>query len=286
MLTFSSTFRNSKSVLSLACLLQGLWIAGGLTTHALAAEKTPPPAAAKPAPDDGEPPPEATEQWTPVPPIVSAPANAPPSDAVALFTGTSLDAWEPKSAETLEWKVTDGALVVQPGSGDIKTKQSFGDIQLHLEFRTPTPAQGDSQGRGNSGVFFMGRYELQILDSFDNKTYVNGQAASVYKQYAPLANTSRPPGEWQTYDVLFYAPKPSTANNSVIPARMTVFHNGVLVQNDVIVRGATVDRGEPVYQRHAAKLPLVLQDHGNAVAFRNIWVRDIKRADSDLPAGQ
>ena len=219
-------------------------------------------------------PPEATEQWTPVPPVVSSPRDAPPSDAIALFTGANANEWESLEGQPVKWKVADGALIVEPRTGDIRTKQSFGNIQLHLEFRTPTPARCDGQNRGNSGVFFMGLYELQVLDSYENKTYVNGQAASVYKQYPPLVNASRPPGEWQTYDVLFFAPQFAPAG-AVTPARMTVFHNGVLVQNNVALRGGTVYKGKPSYTPHESKLPLVLQDHGNAVAFRNIWVRPI-----------
>lgn len=215
------------------------------------------------------PPPEATEQWSPVPRVVTAQSDAPPSDAIALFTGKNLDAWV-KSGR--QWRVVDGAMIIEPGSGNLQTRAAFGDVQLHIEFRTPGVIAGKGQDRGNSGVFFMGRYELQILDSYGNPTYVNGQAASVYKQYPPLVNASRPPGEWQTYDVIFCAP---LFNSAVTPARMTVFHNGVLVQNDVALPGSTTFRGKPAYQPHDAKLPLVLQDHGSPVAFRNIWIREI-----------
>ena len=223
-----------------------------------------------------EPPPEATEQWKPVPAVVSAPAGAPPSDAIALFTGTAVDAWEPVKGGSVRWKVIDGALVIEPDSGDLRTRQSFGDVQLHIEFRTVAPPTGEGQGRSNSGVFLMGLYELQVLDSYRNDTYVNGQAAAIYKQHAPLVNASRAPGEWQTYDVIFRAPVWSAAGAAdVIPARMTVLHNGVLVQDDAILRGPTIHRGQPAYQRHAPKLPIVLQDHHNRVAFRNIWVREL-----------
>lgn len=214
------------------------------------------------------PPPEATEQWSPTPPVVSAPAGAPPSDAVILFDGKGLDAWEGAA-----WRIEGDAIVVEPGTGDIRTKQSFGDVQLHLEFRTPSPPRGEGQGRGNSGVFLMGLYELQVLDSWNSATYVNGQAGSVYKQHPPLVNASRAPGEWQTYDVIFLAPR--FTKEKVIPARMTVFHNGVLVQHDVKLRGGTVFRGRPTYEPHAAKLPITLQDHRDRVAFRNIWARDL-----------
>jgi hypothetical protein len=171
--------------------------------------------------------------------------------------------------------VVDGALVVTPGSGDIRTREAFGDVQLHLEFRTQTKPKGDGQNASNSGVYLMERYELQVLDSYRNKTYVNGQAASVYKQYPPLVNASRPPGEWQSYDVVFIAPRFAADGRVLSPARMTAFHNGVLVQHDVSLRGATVYQGQPKYEAHAAKLPLQLQDHGDAVAFRNIWIREI-----------
>lgn len=166
-------------------------------------------------------------------------------------------------------------MVVVPGSGDLRTKQLFGNIQLHLEWRMPAEIQGRGQNRGNSGVFLMGLYELQILDSYQNETYVNGQAASIYKQHPPLVNASRPPGEWQTFDVVFIAPQFSTRGNLVSPARMTVFHNGVLVHHDAGLRGATVFRGEPQYGAHTNELPLQLQDHRHVVAFRNIWVRKI-----------
>jgi hypothetical protein len=228
---------------------------------------------------DDRPPPEATEQWSPVPPVVTTRPDVPPSDAIGLFTGKSLDAWTKSTTQTgpnppssRPWKVIDNAMVIEPGAGDIQTKAAFGDVQLHLEFRTPIVVSSEGQDRANSGIFFMGRYELQILDSYRNATYVNGQAASVYKQFAPLVNASRPPGEWQTLDVVFCTPRFKSA---VVPAHMTVFHNGVLVQNDVTLLGPTTYRGKPVYEPHDAKLPLALQDHGSPVAFRNIWVREI-----------
>jgi hypothetical protein len=226
---------------------------------------------------DELPPPELTEVWTPVPPVISAPVQGVPSDAIVLFDGKSLDAWVPIRAGEPTWKIEDGFMVVVPNPKpcDVQTRQAFGDVQLHLEFRTPAKVVGDGQGRGNSGIYFMGLYELQILDSWQNPTYVNGQAASIYKQIPPLVNASRPPGEWQSYDVVFIAPRFAADGKLLRPARITAFHNGVLVQHDVTLRGPTVFRGEPKYSPHAAKLPLLLQDHRNPVAFRNIWVREL-----------
>jgi hypothetical protein len=260
------SFRSATTRLtSAACLAVGLACAGS----AAAAEKTLPP-------------PAATEVWQPAPARVEAPANGVPSDAKVLFAGTDTGAWEPVDengkaggGRPVGWKVVDGALVVTPGSGDIRTREAFGDVQLHLEFRTLAQPTGQGQGASNSGVFLMERYELQVLDSYRNTTYVNGQAASVYKQYPPLVNASRPPGEWQSYDVVFLAPRFAADGRVLTPARMTVLHNGVLVQHDVALRGATVYQGQPEYEAHPAQLPLRLQDHGDAVAFRNIWIRPI-----------
>ncbi len=229
------------------------------------------------------PPNELTEVWQPVPAVVATPAGSVPSDAIVLFDGKSLDAWEPVRAGEAGWKIEDGAMVVvpKPKPCDLRTKQSFGDVQLHLEWRTPAEVKGNGQDRGNSGVFFMGLYELQILDSWENPTYVNGQAASVYKEHAPLVNASRRPGEWQVYDVVFIAPRFSAEGKLVSPARLTAFHNGVLVQHDVTLTGPTPNGATfhqptlPPYEAHAARLPLQLQDHRHPVAFRNIWVREL-----------
>jgi len=223
-----------------------------------------------------------TEVWHPVPPIVSAPPEAPPSDAIVLFDGRNLDAWEPTGTRGQPWIVRAGALEVPPGHpGDLRTRRSFGDAQLHLEWRTPVLVQGEGQGRGNSGVFFMGLYELQVLDSYQNPTYVNGQAGAVYKEHPPLVNAARKPGEWQTYDVVFLAPRYAADGRVLRPARMTVFHNGVLVQYDVELTGPTPNGPTfhlptlPAYVAHAARLPLMLQDHLSPVAFRNIWIREL-----------
>jgi len=229
------------------------------------------------------PPEAATEVWSPVPPVVNAPLGKPPADAIVLFDGTNLDAWQPVREHGLRWKIEDNAMVVVPSPQpcDQQTIRAFGDVQLHIEWRTPAQVRGEGQDRGNSGVFFMGLYELQVLDSFNNPTYVNGQAGAVYKEHAPLVNVSRRPGEWQTYDVVFIAPRFGGDGALLAPARMTVFQNGVLVQYDVTLTGPTPNGPTyhrstlPPYEAHAVKLPLVLQDHRHPVAFRNIWIREI-----------
>lgn len=240
---------------------------------------------------DGAPPPNSlTEVWAPVPGVVTAPANGIPSDAIVLFDGSSLDAWEPARAAGHPWKIVDGAMTVIPTAApappcDQRTKRSFGDVQLHVEFRTPAEVSGDGQERGNSGIFFMGLYELQILDSYRNPTYVNGQNASVYKEHAPLVNASREPGEWQTYEVIFVAPRFDPSGELQSPARITAFHNGVLVQYNVALTGPTPNGATffqptlPKYQAHAPKLPLLLQDHRNPVEFRNLWLRELSLSE-------
>ena len=165
---------------------------------------------------------------------------------------------------------------VVKGTGSIETKQAFGDIQLHVEFRTPTPPEDEGQDRGNSGVFLMGRYEVQVLDSYENKTYPDGQAAALYGQYPPLVNASRPPGVWQVYDIAFQAPRFDAAGKVVTPARATVFHNGVLVQLASELTGPSAHKQRPPYEAHPDKLPIGLQDHSNPMRFRNIWVRELQ----------
>ena len=207
------------------------------------------------------------------PPIVTPgekPSDA-PSDAVILFDGKDLSAW--KGAET--WKVEDGAMVV--GKQMIESKEAFGDCQLHIEWSAPTPPVGESQGRGNSGVFF-GPYELQVLDSYGNKTYFDGQAASIYKQRPPMANAMKPPGEWNVYDIAWTAPRFKEDGSLESPAYITVFHNGVLVQNHFELLGNTPYSDPPSYNKHDVKQPIRLQDHGNPVKFRNIWLRETKPA--------
>ncbi|RMG66439.1 MAG: DUF1080 domain-containing protein, partial [Bacteroidetes bacterium] len=201
--------------------------------------------------------------------------HTPPSDAIVLFDGKDLTNWESGDGSPAKWTVSDGAMTVAPGTGSIRTKMGFGDMQLHIEWRSPSEITGDGQGRGNSGIFLMSTYEIQVLDCYENRTYSNGQAASVYKQHIPLANACLPPGEWQTYDIIFMAPIFGDDGQLRRPATVTVLHNGVLVQNHVTIRGDTPYKGLPTYHAHASRLPLLLQDHGNLVSFRNIWVREL-----------
>jgi hypothetical protein len=195
-----------------------------------------------------------------------------PSDAIVLFDGTSLSQWCSVTNEEAKWKLENGAMTVVEGTGSIFTKQSFGDCQLHIEWRTPEIIVGEGQGRGNSGVIFQKRYELQVLDSYDNTTYFDGQAGSIYNQSAPLVNACREPGEWQTYDVVFMAPRYHSNGELEIPPRITVFHNGVLIQNNFIIKGVTMPR--VTYDAYY-KGPLQLQDHKNPVSYRNIWIREL-----------
>jgi len=221
------------------------------------------------------PPPEDTEIWEPEPQVISPGIpSAMPTDAIVLFDGNDLSKWTGRNGAA-EWTVANDAFTVKPGTGDISTVDSFGDVQLHIEWRTPTAIVGESQGRGNSGVFLMERYEVQVLDSYQNRSYSNGQAGSIYKQYMPLVNASRRPGEWQTYDIIFMAPRFASDGSLKQPATITVLHNGVLVQNHVSLKGPTVFRGRPKYEPHATKAPLQLQDHSNLVSYRNIWLREL-----------
>lgn len=217
-----------------------------------------------------------TEVWEPEPQIVDPGlAETPPSDAIVLFDGTDLSAWTGIDGNPAAWRVEDEAVTVVAGSGDIITRQGFGDIQLHVEWRTPAEVVSEGQGRGNSGVFLMQRYEVQVLDSYDNRTYSNGQAASLYKQHIPLVNASRGPGEWQVYDIVFRAPRFASDGTVTNPAVVTVFHNGVLVQDHVVLRGPTVYIGDPAYEAHSDREPIQLQNHDNPVSYRNIWVREL-----------
>jgi len=239
-----------------------------------------------------------TEQWEPVPEKVTPGYfTTPPSDAVILFDGKDLSNWhhpehgygarmdqvesiliaraKAPNHTKADWSVKDGAMVVKPGAGDIETKQSFGDIQLHIEWLSPHDPGKSDQYYSNSGIFFMGLYEIQVLNSYENATYANGQAGALYKQHMPLVNASRPPGEWQSYDIVFNAPKFNTAGELTKVASVTAFHNGVLIQNNAELEGPCVFIGQSHYVAHADKLPLILQDHGDKVRFRNIWVREL-----------
>ncbi|MBW8880702.1 MAG: DUF1080 domain-containing protein [Asticcacaulis sp.] len=222
----------------------------------------------------------ATEVWSPVPKAVDILPGGMPSDASILFDGGALGAWESVKGGPAGWDVADGAFIVHPGTGDIRTKQSFCDVQLHVEWMTPTTVTGKdgkeltSQQRNNSGVFLQERYEVQVLDSYNAATYVNGQAGSIYKQSIPLVNPARAPGEWQTYDIIYAAPKFDAAGAVTSKARITVLFNGVLVQNNFEIQGPTAWVGHPPYETHGCA-PLRLQDHGNPIRFRNIWVRPL-----------
>lgn len=221
--------------------------------------------------------PKLTEQWSPEPKVVAPGKTAAdaPADAIVLFDGANTGEWEAKGGGPVKWAVADGAMTVTRGSGEIHTKQKFGDCQLHIEWRAPSEVKGEGQGRGNSGIFLMGKYELQVLDSYNNRTYSNGQAASIYKQLPPLVNASRKPGEWQTYDVIFIAPRFYADGSVQSQARITVIHNGVLVQNNSTIWGGTQYIGLANYEKHGDKESIILQDHGDAVSFRNIWIRNL-----------
>ena len=220
--------------------------------------------------------PKLTEVWEPVPPVVTPGENgAPPSDAIVLFDGTDLSQWQHENGSVVKWKLKDGAMTVVKKTGAIYTKKAFGDVQLHIEWRTPAEANKDGQARGNSGVFLQSRYEVQVLDNYENTTYSNGMAGSIYKQYIPLVNACRKPGEWQSYDIVYTAPRFADDSSLLKPAYITVFQNGVLIQNHVEIKGTTVYRGEPEYEQHQLKEPLMLQDHSDPVSFRNIWVREL-----------
>ncbi len=222
--------------------------------------------------------PEMTEIWDPEIKVVQPGSQwgAPPSDAIILFDGSGLEERSSRSGGAHGWKVEGGIMTVAGGAGDIVTKRKFSDFQLHIEWRTPETVSGSSQGRGNSGVFLQEIYEVQVLDSYDNRTYRNGQAGSLYKQHPPLVNACRAPGEWQSYDILYTAPVFDGSGNYRDPPRVTVFHNGVVVQHGVSLRGPTLYTGIPEYGiKPHGPAGIRLQDHGNPVSFRNIWVREL-----------
>jgi hypothetical protein len=212
-------------------------------------------------------------EWEAPPVVTPGVDGGPPSDAVVLFDGKNLDAWEP----TGTWKIEDGVLV--EGKGDVKTKESFEDFQLHIEWSSPNPPHGRGQDRGNSGIFLQDRYELQVLDSYKSDTYHEGQAGAIYKQSPPLVNAMRPPGEWNTYDVIWTAPTFNSDATLKTPAYVTALQNGVLIQNHFEVTGLTPWADVPKYEAHGAA-PIRLQDHGHPVKFRNIWIRNLKPLES------
>ncbi len=220
---------------------------------------------------------EVHDRNRPQPAVVDPGAESPgtpPSDAVVLFDGKDLSAWATADETPVRWKVENGAMTA--ARGDVHTRRSFGSCQLHLEWAAPAVVKGTGQGRGNSGVFLMSRYEVQILDSYENETYPDGQAGSVYGQNPPLVNACRKPGEWQTYDIVFRRPHFDPTGKAKRAATITVFHNGVLVQDHFEIQGSTRHKLRGAYVAHADKLPLRLQDHGNPLRFRNIWVRELE----------
>ncbi len=199
------------------------------------------------------------------------PIGGPPSDAIVLFGGKDLSRWKGKGDSEARWTVADGCMITNR-TGNIFTKEEFGDVQLHVEWATPTEIKGKGQGRGNSGVYLQGRYEIQVLDSYQNSTYTNGQAGAFYGKFAPLVNPCRKPGEWQTYDIIFHAPKPAADGKEVIPGSFTVLYNGVLVQDHVPVKGSTT---AAAFKGAVPRGPIMLQDHGNPIRYRNIWIRPL-----------
>lgn len=222
--------------------------------------------------------PEMTEIWEPEVSVVTPGKTLgdAPSDAIILFDGKDMSQWESaKDGSPVKWKIVGNHFEVEPGSGDIKTKLKFGDCQLHIEFSAPDNVESESQGRGNSGVFFQNRYELQVLDSYQNRTYRNGQAGSIYKDHAPLVNVMRAPLEWNTYDVIYTAVRYKADGRVDAPARITVLHNGVLVQNNVTIAGITEYIGLHNYPAAHGDDSIKLQDHGNKTQFRNIWIRKL-----------
>ena len=212
-------------------------------------------------------------EWAEPKVVDPGPPGGPPSDAVVLFDGKDMSHWN--NAEN--WKVADGAVTAGPGA--IRSKEEFGDCQVHIEWASAKDAKGSGQGRSNSGVFLMGTYEVQVLDSYENKTYFDGQCGAIYKQHPPLVNVCRKPGEWQSYDIIWTAPRFDKDGKLVSPAYITVLQNGVLIQNHFELEGDTPYNRAPAYKPHPPKGPLGLQYHGNPVRFRNIWVREIKELD-------
>jgi hypothetical protein len=261
----------NKIIRNLALVICFFIFSSLFSTFALAQQKTPK---------------ESLSQWVihdpnrPLPPVVTPgpplPPVPPPSDAIVIFDGKNLLNWVDSKGQPARWKVEGDYMEVVPGTGNIQTKMGFGSCQLHIEWATPYPPKGSGQDRGNSGVFLMGLYEVQVLDSYENKTYADGMAGAIYGQYPPLVNACRRPGEWQTYDIIFHAPKFDSQGKLLEPARMTVLQNGILIQDNVELTGPTAHKARPPYKAHADKLPLMLQDHNHPVRFRNIWLRELE----------
>ena len=228
----------------------------------------------------------AQDQWPvhdpnrPLPPVVApgpaGPPVPPPADAVVLFDGKDLSKWTDAKGQPAKWKVENGTMEVVPKAGGIRTARGFGDCQLHVEWMAPAPAKGTSQDRGNSGVFLMDLYEVQVLDCYGNATYADGMTAAIYGQFPPAVNACRPPGEWQTYDIVFHRPRFEADGKLLAPARMTVLHNGILVHECAVLTGPTAHKARPPYKMHDAKLPISLQDHDHPVRYRNIWLRELE----------
>ena len=216
----------------------------------------------------------------PQPPVINpGPAGEPvpaPSDAIILVDGKDLSQWTDGKGQPARWKVENGYMEVIKETGSIRTKKKFGDCQLHIEWAAPFPATDKDQDRGNSGVFLMEIYEIQVLDCYNNTTYPDGMTAAIYGQYPPLVNACRPPGEWQTYDIIFLRPRFDDKGQLISPVLMTVFHNNILVHNNAELIGPTVHKARPSYKAHQNRLPISLQDHGNPVRFRNIWIRELE----------
>jgi hypothetical protein len=217
--------------------------------------------------------------WLEPPTVTPGVDNGPPSDAIVLFNGTDLSQWEGGD----KWLIQDGAAIANEDG--IRTKEGFGDCQLHLEFAAPEVVEGEGQGRGNSGIYLQGRYEVQVLDSWENPTYFDGQCGAIYKQHPPLVNASRKPGEWQTYDIIFVAPRFNPDGSLLSRGTVTVLHNGVLVQNHWEILGETLFTQPPIYHAHGLREPISIQFHGNPVKFRNIWIRDLLPKDAPKIAG-
>lgn len=224
--------------------------------------------------------PTMTEIWEPLPEKVFPNGTGIiPSDAIILFEGINLDAWENIDGGKARWPISDGIAIVAADSGAIQTKQAFGDCQLHIEWRIAPDITGEGQLRGNSGIIIQGLYEIQVLESFESQTYINGQAGAVYKQHPPMVNASKKPGEWQVYDIIFIAPRFTKKGTAIVPAKVTVLYNGVVVQNNSEIWGSVKFIGLPQYKPHNIKEPLVIQNHlnhhKNPVQYRSIWIREL-----------